>query len=183
MRRSELLAVSVIELDNLVLCALRVLTISTLSGARTATGKRIKLTKKFTHEEEVGAFVLSVLSVKAYERLKYPTRIGKRDEPVVRDPRETAKVFAAVGATNLGSLENALALNTTLFTDLGTIRNFYAHRNQDTWRKVRTKGQAMGIFRAVHANDIVTASVPGRSVSVFQDWLDDAEVFFEEATK
>lgn len=181
--RSELLAVSVIELDNLVLSSLRVLAISSLRSARTASGHRVTVTRPFGDEREIGAFVLSVLSSPTYNRMNHPSHISRADEPTVRDPRDTAKVFRACGASNLASLQNALALNTTLFSDLGTMRNFYAHRNQDTWRKVLTKGQAMGIFGARHANDIVTNGVPGRPVTVFEDWLDDAELFFEEATK
>lgn len=182
-RRSELLAVSVIELDNLVLSSLRALTISSLRAARTAMGNRVAVARRFGDEEEVSAFMLSVLSTFTYKRLKSPARVARKHEPTVRDPRDTAKVFIASGASNLRSLQNALALNTTLFNDLGTLRNFYAHRNQDTWRKARNKAQAMGIFSAKHANDIITSGLPGRAVSVFEDWLDDAELFFEEATK
>ena len=182
-RRSELLAVSVIELDNLILSSLRVLTISSLRAARTATGHRIVVARKFTDEEEVSAFILSVLAARTYKRLQSPVRVPRKEEPTVRDPRETAKVLGASGASNLSSLQNALALNTAVFSDLGTIRNFYAHRNQDTWRKGRAKAHAMGIPAAKHANEVVTTGLQGRPVSVFEDWLDDAELFFEEATK
>ncbi len=65
-------------------------------------------------------------------------------------------------ATNVGALQNALALNTTLFSDLATVRNFYAHRNADTWRKVRRKGQDLGVFGAAHANDLVTSTLTGK---------------------
>jgi hypothetical protein len=106
-----------------------------------------------------------------------------RHEPKIRDPRATERVFAACGASNITSLQNALALNTTLFSDLPTVRNFYAHRNSDTWQKAKRKGQALGLFGALHPNDIITAILSGRPVSLYEDWLDDASLFFEEATK
>jgi len=127
--------------------------------------------------------MLQTLASPAYIRLRSPQRVGRKLEPTVRDPRDTAKVFAGCGATNISSLQNALALNTTLFSDLGTVRNFYGHRNADTWRKVRVKGQAMGQFSAKHPNDLVTFIQHGRPVTVFEDWLDDADLFFEEASR
>jgi hypothetical protein len=159
------------------------LTISTFRAARTASGSRISVSHRFGHEEEVGAFVLSVLSTPTYQRLKSPPRVSRKIEPTVRDPRDTEKVFVAGGASNVGSLRNALALNTGLFSDAGTIRNFYAHRNEDTWRKVRNRAHALGIFGAKHPDEVVTSQVPGRPVSIYEDWLDDAELFFEEATR
>jgi hypothetical protein len=181
--RSELLSYAVIELDNLMLGTLRVLTISSLRSARTAQGHRIRVIRNFGHEEEISAFMLSVLSAVKFRRLNSPTRINKKEEPTVRDPRDTEKVLLAAGATNITSFQNALALNTAIFLDLGTARNFYAHRNKDTWRKIQSKAQAMGIFSSTHGNDVITTGLPGRPVSLFEDWLDDAELFFEEATK
>jgi hypothetical protein len=78
---------------------------------------------------------------------------------------------------------NALALNTSLFVDLPTVRNFYAHRNSDTCRKVLSKARNMGVFGAKHADELMVAYLSGRPVSVFEEWLNDAELFFYEATK
>lgn len=89
----------------------------------------------------------------------------------------------AAGLTNTSSLQNALALNTTLFSSLATLRNFYAHRNADTWRKARRKGIDMGVYAPSNVDEIVKALVPGRAVRIYEDWLDDAELFFQEACK
>jgi hypothetical protein len=182
-RRSEYAAICVLELDNLIIGCLRVYTISTLRRGRTANGQRIATTRPFSHEEEVGAYILSILNHQAYQRLHNPQRIRKKDEPTIRDPRFTERVLLSCGASNVSSLQNALSINTNLFNDISTVRNFYAHRNADTWRKVRTKAHSMGIFGITHPNDLITSILPGRPISLFEDWLDDAELFFEEATK
>lgn len=182
-RRSEFISVSVIELDNLILSSLRALTISSLRCGRTSQRNKISTTRRFGDEQEIAAFMLSILHVKSFQKLRSPTRVSRRDEPKVRDPRATEIVFASCGASNIGSLRNALALNTTLFADLPILRNFYAHRNEDTWRKVRTKAHALGVFRIKHPNELLMTMLPGRPVTLFEDWLDDAELFFEEATK
>jgi hypothetical protein len=180
---SPAVAYCVIELDNLVVSGLREFTVSSLCGARTATGAKIHVGRQFGHEEEIGAYIMSVVSSVAYAYRNSPQRLSRKDEPTIRDPRDTHKVLRACGATNEISLSNALSLNTSLFSDLATVRNFYAHRGFDTWRKVKTKAQAAGLFAISHADSYVTSILPMRPVSVFEDWLDDAALFFDEMTK
>ena len=173
---------AVIELDNLVLSALRCFTISSLRGGRTAGGRRVLTRMRFGHEEEVAAFILSVLNSVLYAKLRSPARVSRRDEPTVRDPRDTEKILLTCGASNVGSLQNALALNTSIFRDLSALRNFYAHRNADTWRKLKTKAASWGVLSPEHADDIARSTLSGRPVTLFEDWLDDAELFFDELT-
>jgi hypothetical protein len=182
-RRAQLLAFSAIELDNLVVSTLREFAISSLRGARTASGVRVTTNRPFGAEEEIAAYMLSIVQVAAFQRLNYPARINRRYEVKIRDPRDTAKVFLSCGASNYPSLMNALALNTSLFVDLPTVRNFYAHRNGDTCRKVLNKARNMGVFGAKHADELMIAFLSGRPVSVFEEWLNDAELFFYEATQ
>lgn len=181
--RPELVPHSVLELDNLVLSAMRVLLISSVRNARTLSGSRVRGGLTVREEEEIAAFVFSVINNEAFRRMGSPARIERKRELTMRDPRDVEKVFSAAGLTNVASLRNALALNTTLFANLGTLRNFYAHRNADTWRKARRKGLDMGVYGGGTVDDIVKALVPGRAVRIFEDWLDDAELFFEEACK
>jgi hypothetical protein len=44
----------------------------------------------------------------------------------------------------------------------------------------RYKARSMGVYNARHADDLVSALVGGRPVSVFEDWLAEAQLFFEE---
>ena len=181
--RPELVSYSVIELDNLVLSSMRVLIISSIRNARTSSGVRVSSNFSLREEGEIAAFILSVLNSQAFANIGSPTRINRKREPTVRDPRDVAKIFSAANLTNAPSLQNALALNTTLFDTLATLRNFYAHRNADTWRKARQKAIDMGIYAAGSVDEIVKSVVPGRAVRVFEDWLDDADLFFEEACR
>ena len=181
--KSELISYAVIELDNLVLSAMRVLLISSVRNARTLSGVRVRSVFSLREEGEIAAFTLSVVNNQAFIRMGSPIRIDRKQEPTVRDPRAVERVFSAAGLTNTPSLQSALALNATLFANLATLRNFYAHRNADTWRKARRKATDMGIYAVSSVDDIVKSLVPGRAVRVYEDWLDEAELFFEEACK
>jgi hypothetical protein len=181
--RNFVIAACVIELDNLSMSAVRQFTVSSLTRARTVLGHRVTVNRTFGSEEEISAYLLSVLNSVAYARAGSPSAVKFDKEPKVRDPKDTEKVLISCGATNLPSLQNALALNVGLFRDVATIRNFYAHRNRDTFRKVRAKALNMGVATVKHTDELVQAHALGRPVSVFQDWLSDAQVFFEELMK
>lgn len=172
-----------IELDNLILGAIRQFVISSLTGARSAAGGKVRSSPAFSDEGEVGAYVMSVLSPVSYTNMGSPTRLSRRDEFKVRDPRLVERVMASCSASNLLSVQAAYAYNTGVFTDLPIIRNFFAHRNDDTWRKVRNRAPGMGIYGARSACELVMARIPARPVTVLQDWLDDVELFFYELTR
>jgi hypothetical protein len=180
---SRSLAFSIVELDNLVLGGIREFTISTLRRARTAAGYRVSVNQSFGAEGEIAAYMMSVVQNYIYVKMGNPTSLNRRQEPKIRDPRDTEKILVSCNASNLASVQTALSLNTTLFSDLATVRNFYAHRNEDTWMKVRNRAQNLGVFGLDHPDGFVTYKLPARPVSIFEDWLDDAELFFHELTQ
>jgi len=168
-----------IELDNLNICALREFTISTVRGARTTTGKKISVNNVLETEEEIGAYILSIVNSVRYSKLKSPSRIKRTDEPTMRDPKEIEKILTAIGASNLGSLQNALALNSNIFRDLKFIRHFYAHRCKDTFLKVTKNAIAMGVQNSNHPDDILRHVVAGRGHTVIEQWLMEAKLFYQ----
>ncbi len=177
------LSFAVIELDNLVLGGMREFIISSLRGARTATGNRISVAGHFTSAESVAAYVLSIVQAVTYQRIGSPAAVDRRQEAKIRDPRQVDRVLSTCSASNIGSVRNALSLNTSLFSDIATVRNFYAHRNEDTWAKVRRQATEKGVLNIKHADEFVTRQIPGRPVSLLEDWLDDAELFFDVMTE
>ena len=181
--RGMVISNSVIELDNLIISTLRESTVSSLVRTRTVSGHRVATNRSFQREGEISAHILSIVNSVTFLRLNRPSWIARKDEPTVRDPKITEKILIGCGASNLPSLQNALALNLSLFRDIPPLRNFYAHRNEDTWRKVKDKARAMGILVTRHTDELVQAAIIGRPASIFEDWLGDLEIFFEELMK
>ncbi|RWA99916.1 hypothetical protein [Mesorhizobium sp.] len=177
------LAFAVVELDNLVMSAMREFIISSLRGARTATGARVTVTGNFGSADAVGAYVLSIVQAVSFQRLGSPHSVNRRQEAKIRDPRQVEQVLVACNASNVTSVRNALSLNTSLFSDVATVRNFYAHRNGDTWEKVRRQARNRGILTIKHPDELMSYHLPGRPVSLIEDWLDDAELFFDVITE
>lgn len=177
--RSLTLSHITIELDNLNIITLREFTISTLREAKTTSGKKIQVNKPIGPEEEIGAYMLSVLNSVKYKKLKSPKSIKRTEEPQVRDPKEIEKILIDCSASNLGSLQNALSLNTSLFRDLKYIRHFYAHRCKDTFIKASNNATKMGILNIRHPDQILQHILHGRPNSVLEEWLSDAEIFYD----
>lgn len=143
-------------------------------------GHRITVNRQFGPEPEIAAYILSVVNSVRFTHIRMPISLRRDEEQTIRNPKDTEKILISCAATNLPSMRNALSLNASVFRDLSTVRNFYAHRNENTWKKVRDKAQALGIGSVVHPDDLVQSSILGRPLSLFEDWIAEAELFFDE---
>ena len=167
----------------MVVSGLREFTFSSLHCSRTTSGRRVSINRQFGTDCEISAYMLSVANVVKFQNMGNPASLSKKDEPTVRDPKTTEKILVACGASNLPSLQTALSLNAGIFADLATIRNFYAHRNFDTCRKVQAKAMSMAAISIKHPNELVVANSPPTPVTFFDEWIAEAQIFFDELTK
>jgi hypothetical protein len=173
----------VIELDNLLISAFREYLVSSNFGAKSLSGKWASTSvAPFPSDAHLCAQALAVVNSVKYRNLGSPITVDRRVEHKFRNPREVRTVLAAFGGSNLPEFDAALALNTTLFADIAVLRNFYAHRNRDTWRRTSnyfTQQRAFPIFS--RASDLLNHRRPSASVELIEEWLSDAELFFEYA--
>jgi hypothetical protein len=105
--RQIVIGMAVIELDNTIVSGLREFTVSSLIGARTVSGHRISTNQAFATLPQISAFILSVMNTVRYQTMKKPASVPRRDEPTVRDPKDTEKILQKCMASNVGSLQNA----------------------------------------------------------------------------
>lgn len=168
-----------IELDNLNISTLREFTISTIRRAKTVGGMKISVNLSLGDEEEIAAYMLSIVNLVKYKNLKNPSKIKRNQEQAVRDPKQIEKILVACAASNLPSLQNALALNSNMFRDLKFLRNFYAHRNRDTLLKLQANVANMGVISIHRPDEIFQYVPPGNSFSLAENWLTEAQLFYE----
>jgi hypothetical protein len=175
-------AFCVIELDNLIINALREYAVSSLRSARTKKGKRITSTCIYTSHEEIGAVYLSLINNQKFVRLGSPRVISRRDEPSWRDPKNIEKLLAYYSTSNFSSFQTALSLNSAVFRDIALFRNFYAHRCSDTWHKCKRWLSQNNFKSMTHPDEFVGTAVHTVSVQKYEDWLSDLELFFDCCT-
>lgn len=96
-----------------------------------------------------------------------------RDEPIWREPNTLLKLIQALGASNLAQVQAGFAYQTSVFKELPRIRNFFAHRNEDTNAKTVSVARTVGVSTKLRPSEIMCSYGPGRPQNVICDWLDD----------
>lgn len=106
------------------------------------------------------------------------------DEPVWHTPADFRKVMRALAARNYTQITNALSARTSVFNDMPTFRNFYAHREGGTARKARLlgtrylqgrirKGGSSTRLVRLHPTEILNSHLPSHADSIIVEWIDD----------
>jgi hypothetical protein len=180
-RRRIALAYGTIELDNLIVMGLRQFTKSSLLNCRTAGGARVSCTFSASDPRHAAAAILATLNRPKHRSLGRPLSIDERQEQIFREPRDALKVLTQFGATNAPSLIQGMAYNGTVFSEIGTVRNFFAHRASGTSERVKSLGSRIGLMQLVDAEALLESVRPGTSLRVFEGWLNDVDNFFGDA--
>jgi hypothetical protein len=167
---------TVIEARNLWAGFLRAYYLSGAIRTRTRSGKPVRFTSRvFPDLESALRFAV---------RLKNPSfqrpRITRYDEPPWHNTKNFIKVHQKVGATNLSQIYAALGIGSGFIQRLTDLRNFYAHRCDETFRAAANVGVSLGFSTKpeLRATKILCSRLPKRPQNVITDWLDDmANVF------
>lgn len=106
-----------------------------------------------------------------------PAPTTRRDEPKWHDVSMFLKTCQAIQCSHLMNIQAALSVQTRVFYDLPTFRNFYAHRNEESAEKALALARKQYLITtAVHPTDALTTPAIRRPQSLVLDWLDDMYV-------
>lgn len=145
-----------------------------LSGAircRTVSGIPVKFnSQSFPTGDDAIKF-----AVQRVKGGRAPTKISRRDEPTWHDSSIFLSLEKAVGASNLPQIYSAFGVSTTFVRFLPVVRNFYAHRCDETYRKAAGVGVKLGLSakQDLRATKILCSRLPKRPQNVLTDWIDD----------
>jgi hypothetical protein len=162
---------AMIEALNLWAGFLRAYYLSATIHARTLSGVKITLSSaSFSDLQAALRFAVQLQD----PRFKKST-ISRRDEPAWHNVGNFLKLLRYVGVSNLARVQAGLSYSPTFMNHLPTIRNFYAHRCDDTFRRAGNVGIRLGLSATptLHATDIMCARLPKRPQNIATDWLDD----------
>ena len=169
----EKLAFVVVESMNIWASFVRSYYLSWFIPAKTITGKQITSVQKFT------SFVDAI--VFAIRRLRRPSYRGtpaRRDEPPWHEPRTLLTLAADLRVSNLGQIQAAFSINASFVENLPTVRNFYAHRNQETFQRVQRRGTLLGLG-LLRPCELLSTPLPRRPQNILTDWLDEIRITIE----
>jgi hypothetical protein len=80
---------------------------------------------------------------------------------------------------HLANVEAALSTGTSVFQHLPTVRNFYAHRNEETSRKALAVGVTYVIADKPAPTPMLLTPAIKRPQALMLDWIDDIETVME----
>jgi hypothetical protein len=117
-------------------------------------------------------------------RLLRPTRFAagwttRRDEPTWHEPSTLVKLFIALGASNSADVQAALSLQSPVFKLRPVVRNFFAHRNDDTAKKADSVARDLSLPRNLRPSEMMSWRLPGHPQNVLADWIDDIQTIIE----
>ena len=103
--------------------------------------------------------------------------VRRRDEPPWHVSRDYLSLCRKVGFSNLTQILSAFSYQTDFFEQLTPVRNFYAHRCDETFRRAGQVGIRLGLSSKpdLRPTEMMCSKLPGRPQSVVSDWLDDIE--------
>jgi hypothetical protein len=171
----ENIAYVVIESVNIWASFSRAYYLSWFMKPKTMTGRRVICVRHFASFQDALLFAIRHLRSPGYRRSS-PSR---RDEPTWHDSNNLLSLAAAVGVSNFVQISSALSFGATYGSNLPTVRNFYAHRNDETFRKVQTKAALLGLGTNLRPCEFVCASLPSRPQNLISDWLDEMRLTIE----
>lgn len=169
---------TVIEARNLWSGFLRAYYLSGAMRTRTESGQSVHFTARVFPDLEAALRF-------AIHRLKNPSfsslRITRYDEPAWHSVGGFITVQRTVGASNLSQVYSALDVASGFVKPLTNVRNFYAHRCDETFREAARVGVTLGLTSKpeLRASRILCSRLPRRPQNVITDWLDDMVSVFD----
>ncbi|MBA7704376.1 hypothetical protein ES703_113183 [subsurface metagenome] len=177
----ESISFIIIELDNLLHNLFQFYVISCLVASPKSTHSgRVANRLAFQTGEEVMAYALSMLNIKKFKQLRNPSSLAPRDWPRSRNPKDWEKVLANASCSVIPSFQRALSLNASVFSRIGVVRNFYAHRNGATAARVIHMATLDGVFPISHPKEYCLAVSAGRVLPNVDEWITELELFARE---
>ena len=102
-----------------------------------------------------------------------PPPYKRENEPAWHRPNNIRKLSGDLALSNAAAILTGLARGGASINDLIQVRNYFAHRNEDTAATVRTVLYRHAITPKYSVEDSVCQRVPASSAILLELWLSD----------
>jgi hypothetical protein len=136
---------------------------------RTVSGARISTAVNYPRFTDALVFAIQKLKNRSYQNPR-PSRL---DEPPWHQPRTLLTLATALGVSNLSQVQAALSTGATYLENLPALRNFYAHRNDETYRRVQRSAVILGLGITLRSCQVLCTNLPSRPQNLICDWFDE----------
>jgi hypothetical protein len=175
-RRDRELAHVVLEAQNLWANFSRAYLLSCIYKPRRCTGSRVTYSNAAIQTPGDVLYAANKLA----RGPNAPAPLTRRDEPPWHDISLLHRTCQHLQCSHLGQVQAALSLQTRVFHDLPTFRNFYAHRNLESAQNaVQLARRNYLIIGPTHPSDVLAEPARNRPQALILDWLDDMRAIVE----
>ena len=104
----------------------------------------------------------------------------RREEPTWHDTNTLLSMATEIGMSNAAQVAAALSLGSRVFSDLPTVRNYFAHRNESTFNAAIGIASFYGIAKRGEQPSTILRKRPlGRPQALLSEWIDDIHATIE----
>jgi hypothetical protein len=104
---------------------------------------------------------------------------NRRDEPTWHDPNVLMNVCKNMQCSAQANIQAAFSLGQSVFLHLPVVRNFFAHRSDETNRAAKNIAPQYTLSTYLAPAEMILASRPSASVPVIIEWLDEMKITSE----
>jgi hypothetical protein len=167
------IALAAIEVLNTWGSFTRAYWLSSFGEPRTASGLRIRCGHSMLASDPLG-FAITTFRPNAVP--KGSGRWDRRLEPSWHDPQTLLKLTREAGLTSAGDVATAFSIDTRVFYDLPVLRNYFAHRNEDTYLAALRIAALNSMATPRRPFEVLAGVSAGRTQTLFREWLGDLDL-------
>jgi len=142
-----------------------------------ATSKGLAIThahSPFADDRDALLFAIDAVNKTHAAKLRASgQKIRSRDEPAWQDRNVLLRIVRALGLSNEPSISAAISASVTTLANLPTIRNFYAHRCEDTALKTAAVQLGYGFASSIHPTQFLASRLAARPYTILRHLVDD----------
>jgi hypothetical protein len=137
---------------------------------RRKSGGRVTVGRPVVGSDPLG---FAVMSFKPSVSATASGRWKRRDEPPWHDPNTLLQLAHAAGFSNAADIAAAFSIGSRVFVDLPVFRNYFAHRNLDSWRSATQLGPVNGVPILDRPSQMLVSTPVGASQALLREWMSD----------
>jgi hypothetical protein len=139
----------------------------------TSSGTKVQCERSMLASDPLG------FAVTTFRPHVLPMGSGKWDrrlEPAWHDPQTLLRLTRDAGLTSAGDVAVAFSINTRVFYDLPVLRNYFAHRNEDTYLAALRVAALNSLPTPKRPSEVLTGVSAGHTQALFREWLGDLDL-------
>jgi hypothetical protein len=175
LQRRAAIASITIELHGTWAHFARTLYLSAMMGCRSSTGVKVYTSVTVDNPQEAIGVAMQYVKPKVAKGKALSGPWPMRDEPSWHDLDLWLRIIDHVKCSAMPSIRTGVSIPTRVYKDLTVFRNYFAHRNADTFDKAQALATNYTISPKLTPTQILVSKPYGSPNILLEQWILDVE--------